>query len=50
MRKKKIDLNVDSIGNQKEKLTKEEERMISDFISSHKKSKRQKYKKNKISA
>lgn len=50
MKKKKIDLNVDSIGNQKEKLTKEEERMISDFIRSNKKIKSKKESKDKMSA
>ncbi len=50
MRKKKKELNVDSIGNQKEKLTKDEERMISDFIRSHKRSKSKKDSKDKISA
>jgi hypothetical protein len=36
MRKKRVELDVDSIGNQKETLTKKEEEMISAYISSHK--------------
>ncbi len=37
MRNKKVELDVDLIGNQKDTLTTEEEKMISDFIRSRKK-------------
>ena len=37
MRKKKVELDVDIIGNQKDSLTAEEEKVISDFIRSRKK-------------
>ena len=43
MRKKKVVLDVDSIGNQKEVLTKEEEKAISEYFRKHRvKGKRQK--------
>lgn len=35
MKKKNLELNVDFIGEQPSKLTKEEEKAISDYIRSH---------------
>jgi hypothetical protein len=40
MKNKRIELDVDFIGSQPSKLTKEEEKMISDYIRSHKAKKR----------
>jgi hypothetical protein len=48
MKTKKIELDVDFIGSQPSKLTKEEEKMISDYIRSHKVKMRLKTTKNKI--
>jgi hypothetical protein len=48
MRKRKIELEVDSIGNQKDKITKEEEKMISEYIRSHKSKKIRKPSKKEI--
>jgi hypothetical protein len=47
MKKKKVELDVDFIGAQPSKLTKEEEKMISDYIRSHKtKVRKRKFKDN----
>jgi hypothetical protein len=48
MKNKKIELDVDFIGTQPSELTKEEEKMISDYIHSHKSKKKQKKSKNKV--
>ena len=48
MRKKRIELDVDFIGTQPSKLTKEEEKAISDYIRSHKAKTRQKKSKDKV--
>jgi hypothetical protein len=47
MKTKKIELNVDFIGSQPSELTKEEEKLISDYIHSHKAKLRLKTNKNK---
>jgi hypothetical protein len=43
-----IEIDVDNIGSQPSKLTKEEEKMISDYIRSHKTKMRQKSIKGKV--
>jgi hypothetical protein len=48
MKKKKVELDVDFIGIQPSKLTKEEEKMISEYIRSHKEKMRQKKSKDKV--
>lgn len=48
MGKRKIELEVDSIGNQKDKITKEEEKMISEYIRSRKSKKTKKPSKKEI--
>jgi hypothetical protein len=48
MKTKKMELDVDFIGSQPSKLTKEEEQMISDYIRSHKGKMKLKTAKNKI--
>jgi hypothetical protein len=48
MKNKRIELDVDFIGSQPSKLTKEEEKMISDYIRSHKSKMRQKSTKDKV--
>ncbi len=50
MRKKRLELNVDTIGSQKDVLTKNEEKMISEYIRSRKRGRNEKTSKNKISA
>jgi hypothetical protein len=50
MRKKRIELDVDSIGTQGTTLTKEEENIISDYIRAYKPKKRPKSSKDKIIA
>jgi len=49
MRKKKVVLDVDSIGTQNEALTKEEEKAISEYFCKHRvKTKRKKGEKNVV--
>ncbi len=48
MKTKRIELDVDFIGTQPSKLTKEEEKMISDYIRSHKVKMRSKKSKDKV--
>jgi hypothetical protein len=48
MKNKKNELDVDSIGSQPSKLTQEEEKMISDYIRSHKAKMGQKNFKGKV--
>ena len=48
MKTKRIELDVDFIGTQPSKLTKEEEKMISDYIRSHKEKMKQNKSKNKV--
>jgi len=48
MKNKRIELDVDFIGSQPSKLTKEEDKMISDYILSHKAKMRQKIIKDKV--
>jgi hypothetical protein len=48
MKAKRIELDVDFIGTQPSKLTKEEEKMISDYIRSHKAKMRHKKTKDKV--
>ena len=48
MKKKRIELNVDFIGSQPSLLTKEEEKMISDYIRSHKPKVKQSKSKGKV--
>ena len=48
MKTKRIELDVDVIGSQPSKLTKEEEKMISDYIRSHKAKMKQNKSKNKV--
>ncbi len=47
MKKKKIELDVDSIGTQQDSITKEEEVAIHDYIRNHKVKKRKKSSKEK---
>jgi len=48
MKNKRIELDVDFIGSQPSKLTKEEERMISEYIRSHKAKMRLKTTKDRV--
>lgn len=48
MRNKRIELDVDFIGSQPSRLTKEEERMISNYIRSHKSKTKQRSAKAKV--
>jgi len=48
MKTKRIELDVDFIGTQPSKLTKEEEKMISDYIRLHKAKMRQKKSQDKV--
>jgi hypothetical protein len=48
MKKKRIELDVDFIGTQPSKLTKEEEKAISDVIHSHKAKMREKTSNHKV--
>jgi hypothetical protein len=48
MKTRKIELDVDFIGTQPSKLTKEEEKMISDYIRSHKVKMRRNKSKDKV--
>ena len=48
MRNKRIELDVDFIGSQPSKLTKEEEKAISDYIRSYKTKMRKKTSKDKV--
>jgi hypothetical protein len=48
MKSKKFELDVDFIGSQPSKLTKEEEKMISEYIRSHKSKIRQTSTKDKM--
>ena len=48
MRNRRVELDVDFIGTQPSKLTKEEENAISDFIRSQKAKIRQKKSQNKV--
>ena len=48
MKNKRNELDVDFIGTQPSKLTKEEEKMISDYIRSHKAKMKQKKSKDKV--
>jgi hypothetical protein len=48
MKTKKIELDVDFIGTQPSKLTKDEEKMISDYIRLHKSKTRPKTNKAKV--
>lgn len=50
MRKRRKELDVDVIGNQKETITKKEEKMISDYIRSHRMKKAKKTSQKKIGA
>lgn len=50
MQTNKKELDVDVIGNQKEALTKEEEKLISDYIRSHKVKNVKRTSRNKIDA
>jgi hypothetical protein len=50
MKNKRIELDVDFIGTQPSKLTKEEEKAISDYIRSQKTKMRQKKSKDKVDA
>lgn len=50
MRKIKKELDVDVIGNQTETITKEEEKLISDYIRSHKMKRTKKTSNSKVSA